>query len=118
MTAVGIFCIVTGVVMIGWWCWAFANHPVEELSTKPREIATHVSAEAVAAAALVASGVSLLAHSGRNARVASAFALGMLAYSAINSSGYFFQRRQWGPVGMFVVILAAAISGLGLLLTA
>jgi hypothetical protein len=75
MTAVGFFCIVTGVVMIGWWGWASANHAVEEPSTKPREIATHVSAEAATAAAFVASGVSLVAHSGHSARVASAFAL-------------------------------------------
>jgi hypothetical protein len=35
--------------------------------------------------------------------------MGMLVYTAINSAGYYLQRRAWIPVIMFAVILLLSL---------
>jgi hypothetical protein len=74
----------------------------------------HVVAELAMAGLLVSAGAALLRQA-RGAALLSAFALGWLAYSAINSPGYYAETGDWAVVGMFGVIVAAAVGALAVL---
>jgi peptidoglycan/LPS O-acetylase OafA/YrhL len=102
------FAIVVGVAMVAQWTVSFAAGEVPEVDTRPVELAFHLAAEALTAALLVAAGVALL----RRVSWASwlyAVAVGMLAYTAIVSPGYFIQEGQAAFLAMFGAVLLLAV---------
>jgi hypothetical protein len=117
MTLAALYAILVGIAMIGQWSVSLAKRQVPELKTEPYRIAFHLAGEFVTAIALVAGGLGLLiaAPWGRPTFLVS---IGMLLYTVIVSPGYFCQKREWPMVGMFAVLLALALTSLGLVLGA
>ena len=105
------YSIVVGLLMLAQWVFFLAAGQVPELQTEPYRIAFHLAGEALTAILLVASGVGLLRHK-TWARTLAFFALGMLAYTAIVSPGYFAQQGAWPLVAMFAVLLILAFVSL------
>ncbi len=111
-SAIGVYCVATGVLMVIWWIISIRGGALRRPDRSQPEILLHVAAELVTAGLLAAGGGLLLA--GGTAGVA-LVGLGALLYSVINSPPYFLARREWAPVIMFAVLLAltaVAISGL------
>jgi hypothetical protein len=116
MTFVAWFEIVAGAAMIGIWALLLAARRVPELAAGDLEIRFHLAAEVLAALVLVGGGIALLADGGRTAQVLAAAGLGALGYTAINSTGYYAQRREWPPVILFAVLAAATVGAVFVLL--
>ncbi len=116
MKFTGIYSIIVGVLMLAQWAFFLATGQVPELKTEPFRIAFHLAAEGATATALalIVSGIGLLSRKAWG-RTAALVALGMLIYTSIVSPGYFAQQGVWALVGMFAVLLALALVGLGLL---
>lgn len=102
--AVAVFAIAVGVGVLVMWAMSLARHQVPELVTKPWEIRTHLSAEAMMALTLIGGGVTTLLHVSEGPAILT-LGLGMTLYSIVNSLGYFLQRRQVPPMVMFAVLL-------------
>lgn len=103
---VGLFSAVIGLMIIGWWATLLLTNQVPELKPDgyaPRLIIYHVTAELLTGIVLIISGVGLLLSSDR-ARGFSAISLGMLLYTAINSTGKFSQEDNLPMVALFTVI--------------
>jgi len=114
-SAVGVYCVATGVVMVAWWIISIRGGALRLPDRSRPEIGLHLAAELVTAALLAGGGGLLLA--GGSAGVALA-GLGALLYTVIASPGYFLARRERAPAIMFTVLLAAtaaAITGLPLM---
>ena len=111
MILAGVFAIVVGVSMIGQWTVSISKGRVagpEAGAVVGRgtvEMAFHWSAEFVTAIALLVGGAGVMARWNWAVNLY-LLALGMLLYTAVNSAGYFAQKREWPMVGMFAVILA------------
>ena len=107
MRFVGWFQIVIGAAVAGLWTLLLATGQVPEVQAGQVDIWFHVAAELTMAAALLAGGIAVLRATPRGPLL-SAFALGWLAYSAVNSPGYYAESGEWAVVAMFAVIVAAA----------
>jgi len=103
-----VFAIVVGAGMIGQWTVSFAARQIPELRSEPVRIWFHIAGEMVTAAALVISGIGLLAGV-RWASELYLIAAGMLLYTVIVSPGYFAQKGRWIWVGIFGVLFALAV---------
>ena len=105
----GWFQLVVGIAVIAWWALAAATNGIPELEDGRTDIVFHIAAELVMAWLLIAAGFSVLRR-GITPRTTllSGLALGALAYSSINSPGYFAEQRSWWAVGMFAAIGATA----------
>ena len=75
----------------------------------------HWTAEFTTAFILIVAGIGLILGSTWGLTVY-LVAMGMLIYTAINSTGFFAQQRKWSMVGVFAVILILAVIGLILVL--
>ena len=98
---IAIYSIFVGIAMLGIWIVQLITEQAPELQTAPIEIAMAITADWLTALMLLIVGVGLLSK--RNwAYKLYFFALGMLIYSVVISTGYF------GPLGntMFVVLYA------------
>jgi hypothetical protein len=103
-TLLGLFCIGAGAAIPMYW--AFARRDGWE--DRPREWASHVGAEHLLAALLVAAGAWLLAD-GWDARPLAAAALGALLYAGVNVVGFFADRGDRPMVaGMAIQCLLTA----------
>lgn len=109
MRLVGWLQIVIGAAVAGLWTVLLAAGQVPEVQAGQVDIWFHVAGEMAMAAALLAGGVALL-RATRGGPLLSAFALGWLAYSAVNSSGYYAEAGEWAVVAMFAVVVAAAVA--------
>lgn len=107
--------VAVGALTLAQWGFFILGGLVPEFESEPIAIAFHLAAEVVMAVALLLTGAALL----RGRRAAVPFALvayGMLAYTAVNSPGYFAQLGQWPLVAMFGAVLALAGVAVALLL--
>ena len=117
MVLAGVFAIVVGVSMIGQWTVSIAKGQVAGpeagavVGRGPIEMAFHWSAELLTAVALFMGGAGVLARWDWAANVY-LLALGMLLYTAVNSAGYFAQKREWPMVGVFAAILIVGLISL------
>jgi len=103
-----VFCIGVGLLMAGQWSFFLATGNVPELRTEPVEIGLHLAAELVTAVLLVAGGVGVWREAGWG-RSLVLFALGMVAYTEVQSPGYFAARGVWPIVAMFAVLLVGTV---------
>lgn len=111
----GVYAVVVGSAILAQWGFFLATGKVPERRTEPLAIGFHLVAEGVVACLLIAAGAGLLAGAGW-ARAAFLVGVGMLLYTAVNSAGYFAQRRQWPMVAMFALLLSLALVSLALVL--
>jgi len=100
--------LVIGIGMILQWAMFLITGNVPELETAPVSISFHLVAEALTAGLLILAFV-LLRRPGNAGRHVAVFAQGMLAYTVVNSSGYFAQKEEWPFLLMFGLILFFAI---------
>lgn len=107
-TLIGVVGVAIGALMIGQWATALARGSVPELRTRPAEIRLHLAAEFATAAVLIAGGLLTIGGMSVGSPLL-LFAMGMLAYTAVVSPGYFLDRGERGPVAMFAVIVLIAL---------
>lgn len=100
-TVVSVYSITMGVAMIVMWSFYWATGAIPDMLTRPWEIAMHLTAEFTTAALLIASGIGLYRGALWAQRV-NLFATGMLAYTLIQSPGYYLQKNAM----IFVLMLA------------
>jgi hypothetical protein len=106
-TYVVAYCLLVGVAVLGLWAMLFVRGQVPEAQTAPWSLACHVAAEVLMAVILLV--VAWAGWRGYPAPRSAWLGLGMVIYSTINSAGYYAQRRVWGPVALFAVLLAGAV---------
>lgn len=104
--------IVTGVSVIGLWMVLLARHAVPELAAGLPSIRFHIAAELLAAAGLLVGAALLALADGPVARLVSAVSLGAIAYSAVNSPGYYADRGDRAVVAMFGIVLLVIVAAL------
>lgn len=104
---VAAYCLSVGAAILGLWTMLFARGQVPETQSAPWSLAFHLVAETLMALTLPAGAWAL--WRGAVAPPSAWVGLGMAAYSVINSAGYYAQRRAWGPVALFAVLLAGAV---------
>jgi hypothetical protein len=95
--------------MIGLWTLLLATGQVPELEAGQRDILFHLVAELLAATALLVAGSAVLRRHALGPTL-SAFALGALLYTSVNSSGYYADSGDWAAVGMFGILALCALS--------
>lgn len=108
-TVVAVYSITIGVAMIAMWGIFWMNGAIPEMITKPWEIAMHLTAEFTTAALLIVSGIGLYAGALWAQRI-NLFATGMLAYTLIQSPGYYLQRNAMIFVLMFAVCFLITVA--------
>ena len=116
MTLVALYAIAVAILVAGMWSVSLWTGNVPELTTKPWEIRLHITAELAMAAVLLAAGAMQLAGSPVGPGLL-AIGLGMTAYSIVNSSGYYVERRQWPPVVLFAVLFALTLGAIAVVVT-
>jgi hypothetical protein len=114
-TAVAVYCVAMGLLMLGWWGLALRAGAWERGDRTHAELGLHLTAEFLTAVALIAAGLDELMTAGASDAFLGA-ALGMLLYTAIVSPGYFVARREWPPVWMFGAIIVLTLVALATLL--
>jgi hypothetical protein len=103
------FQVLSGAAMIVLWTLLLATGQVPELEAGQRDILFHLLAELLAATALLVAGTAVLRRHERGTTL-SAFALGALLYTSVNSSGYYADTGDWAAVGMFGVLALCALA--------
>lgn len=101
--------------MIAQWTFSIVTDGVPEFQTAPWAIMFHLAAEMSTAFMLIIGGIATLRSISRG-KMALLTGLGMVIYSEIVSPGYYAQQEQWLFVGMFAIILFAAVWSVMLLL--
>ena len=109
MKVVGWFLLAVGVSIAALWTLLLATGEVPEVTQGRGDIWFHIAAELAAAVLLVTAGAAVLRRTTRS-RTLAALALGALAYTVVNSPGYYAERGDWAVVGMFAVLLAATLT--------
>lgn len=109
---------VMGLALVGLWVMLLARHAVPELTAGLPSIRFHIAAELLTAAALLASAVWLAAADSPAARLLATASLGAVAYSTVNSPGYYADRGNRAIVVMFGVLTVLAVTAIAVLLTA
>ena len=104
MNFLALYAIIVGLLIFVQWAFFLITRQVPELKTERVRVLFHITDEFLTAAALIASGVGLLAQQSWAASIYPV-AMGMLLYTIIVSSGYFAQKRIWPIVTMFAVLL-------------
>jgi hypothetical protein len=102
------YALVVGLMVGGLWVASLGLHRVPELTTKPWEIRFHLAAESILALTLIGGGVATVVAAPVGPPVL-LIGLGMTLYSIVNSSGYYVERRERGPVVMFGVLLVLTL---------
>ncbi len=110
MRFVGWFEIVIGISVASLWITLLATHRVPEVAAGRLDIWFHIGAEILTSALLIAAGVTVLTVPGHAAAVVAAIGLGALAYTTINSPGYYADLGQWPMVVMFGLLAAATLA--------
>ena len=114
----GWFQFALGIAVVAWWALLAATNGIPELEEGRIDIVFHIAAELVMAWLLIAAGFAVLRRGiTPTSTLLSGLALGALAYSSINSPGYFAEQRAWwavvmfGAIGVAVVLTALSIGG-------
>lgn len=105
-----------GVALFGLWAMLLVRHAVPELTAGLPSIRFHIGAELLSAGALLASALWLILADGPTARLVAAASLGAIAYSTINSPGYYADRGNRAVVAMFGLLAILALTAIGVLM--
>lgn len=100
---IAIYSIIVGIAMLGIWIVQLLTGQAPELQTAPVEIALAITADWLTAIMLLVTGAGLLSRRNWAYRLY-LFALGMLVYSVLISSGYFGQLGNPVFVALFAVL--------------
>ena len=102
-----IFSLIAGISIIVVWALMLITGKdaqlQDSLRTEPLAIGLHLAAEFITAIMLIIAGITILVKHSRAMKLF-IFALGMLVYSVVNSSGFYAQRGDITFVLMFVII--------------
>jgi hypothetical protein len=101
------FQLVMGAGLLGIWPVLLLAGEVPEVAAGQRDIWFHIAAEAIAGVLLLAAGWVLLRRDDAGARLLSAFALGALLYTGVNSAGYYAELGEW-----LTMVMLAGFGGL------
>lgn len=112
-TAAGLYGLIIGSGMLGWWTLALLTGQMPELHTTPVAAMLHLAAEFTAAVFLLVGGYGLLRRR-RWASTVHPVSLGMLLYTAIASAGYYGQQGNIAYVSMFGTIVTLTLLFTGL----
>ena len=105
------FCLVLGFSIVLIWLVLLIGGDGEvaaSLSATPIEMGTHIAVELITAAVLIVVGFGLWAKKVWS-RTWFFFGTGLLTYSVISAAGFYGQRGEYVPAGMFVGILALGV---------
>ncbi|MBN2504725.1 MAG: hypothetical protein JXB20_05210 [Bacilli bacterium] len=105
---IGIIYIVLGIGIIGLWTMLIGTDQVPEFETEPVGIAFHIAIEVMMGIMAILSGIALLRKYKHRASL-TIFTGGMLAYSVVNSSGYYGDSGQYAMISIFSVVLLVVI---------
>jgi hypothetical protein len=97
------YAVLVGCLVFAMWGASLVTRQVPELVTAPRAIALHISAESIMGLTLIAGAAASFAGLTWGPSIV-LLGLGMTLYSIVNSSGYYFQRRELQPVVMFAAL--------------
>jgi hypothetical protein len=114
-TAAAVYAIAVGVVMVAWWALDLRQGAWDRGDRTRGEMATHLTAEFLAAAWLIVAGTAVLSV-GEGAVPFLVAGLGMLLYTVINSVGYFLARRELAAVVMFTGLILLTVAALAVFL--
>ncbi len=104
----GMIYIILGVGIIGLWIMLIMTDQVTELDTNPAEITIHMIVESLMGVFSITTGILLIKRVWVS-DYALLFTNGVLAYSVINSSGYYVDLRNYTMVVFFGIILIFVI---------
>jgi hypothetical protein len=107
-TLVGLYGIVLGVFVVGWWAVAYARDRIPEMRSERWAIRLHLLAEAMMALTVIAGGIMVLGAVETGPAVL-LVGFGMVLYSLVAGSGYFIQRRQRPPVVAFGILFVVTV---------
>ena len=105
---IAIYSIFIGIAMLSIWTVQLATGQAPELQTAPIEIAMAITADWLTAIMLLVVGVGLLSRHNWAYKLY-LFALGMLIYSVLISSGYFGQLGNTIFVILFAVLFILSV---------
>ncbi|HCG36599.1 MAG TPA: hypothetical protein DER23_09690, partial [Clostridiales bacterium] len=103
-----IFGIFVGLCMVGMWGILFSTGQVNEMSTEPFRIMTHLFPEGTTAIFLIVGGLFSLKHSRFGERL-HFVSIGMLLYSVVTAGGYYLQLNNVAMTIMFGVLFVATV---------
>ena len=107
---------VVGVAVIGLWGALIVRRAVPELADGLASIRFHIAAEVLSATALLVSAVWLSVADSPTARLVTCGALGAIAYSTVNSPGYYADRGNRPVVAMFGVLTLLTLTAIAALI--
>lgn len=108
MRSIGWFLLVVGSAIASLWIVLVTTGQVPELEEGRVDIWFHLVAELATAAVLVAAGVMLLRRR-RSGRILAAIAVGALAYTTVNSPGYYAESGDLAMVALFALLTLATM---------
>jgi len=122
MKLVATFQLVVATAMLSLWAILLIAGQVPEVEQGRTDIWFHVGAEVVTAGLLMMAGIALLRSTSPSgptdrSKLLSAFALGALLYTTINSPGYYAELGEWPAVALFGLLTIATIVGIARLLS-
>jgi len=106
------FLLFVGTAMMVTWLVLLESGRVEELSTQPYRIITHIAAEFVTAAFLIVSGILELLGS-KYKKPVLMLSLGALSYTLVSSTGYYITNGELAVVFVFAFLLLVTLSIIG-----
>lgn len=105
---VAVYSALVGVLTLIVWGIFWVNGTIADMTTRPWEVAMHLTAEFVTAGLLIVSGIGLWFQARWATRI-NVFASGMLVYSLIESPGRYLQNNAMDFVVMFIVVFLITV---------
>lgn len=105
---VAVYSALVGILMLIVWGVFWANGMIFDLTSRPWEVAMHLTAEFITAGLLIVSGIGLWFEARWAMRI-NVFASGMLVYSLIETPGRYLQNNAMGFVVLFVIVFLITV---------
>ncbi|GAA0553465.1 hypothetical protein FHS83_001619 [Rhizomicrobium palustre] len=105
---VSVYSVTMGLAMGVFWSVLWAMSLLPDMSAKPMELVTTLTAQFTTALLLIVSGIGMW-FSGRWALRLNMFASGMLVYSLIQQPGYYLERHAMTFVVLFAVTFVITV---------
>ena len=102
------YAIVMGVLILGQWAYFLVTGTIPEFQSAPREIIFHLAAELAACLGLIISGIACPRNQAWG-NTGLMVAIGMTAYSIINSFSYYSPQTHWSLISIFAALLMMTI---------